>query len=282
MIALLATAAWAVDHEHEGASWAEADLPIPVWVGAEAGPLDDAAFEAAALGAMATWEAADCGVSFDYRGRIDDAAFGDDPDGRNGVFFVVDGWPGEPALATDDRVAVEGERIVEGDLALNGIGFQWATSGADGVVILDVRSAITHELGHVLGLAHTDEPGATMNVELVGHPDGNTLEDHDLEAICALYARGDAAAGEACEGDRDCATDLVCLQDAADRYCAPTCATDADCPTDWTCEEADGASVCAMPAAGGCGCSTGNAAGGAWVLLGALAALRRRVSARRA
>jgi hypothetical protein len=105
-------------------------------------------------------------------------------------------------------------RIVDADLELNGVGFQFSTAGKAGC--FDIENTITHELGHVLGLDHpcddgtrtptpTDQNGqkipscssptlaswikdTTMyNYAEAGETKKRTPEADDIAGICALY-----------------------------------------------------------------------------------------------
>ncbi len=57
----------------------------------------------------------------------------------------------------------------------------------------DVRNTVTHEAGHVLGLAHTTVAGATMEATaLRAETSKRTLAPDDVEGVCTIYPAGRA------------------------------------------------------------------------------------------
>ncbi len=79
--------------------------------------------------------------------------------------------------------------IQDADVVLNAVDFHWATTLADCGNEYDVQSALTHELGHALGLAHSlGHPEATMfatgDACEIGKRD---LDPDDTAAIAELY-----------------------------------------------------------------------------------------------
>jgi hypothetical protein len=112
----------------------------------------------------------------------------------NVVLFHDDEWPytaDEDAIALttvsfnaqsgaiyDADVEVNGLRTLSIDLAVDPRGF-------------DLRSILTHEAGHFLGLAHSHSPDATM--WRFYEPGSVDLDQDDIEAICAVYPPTDAA-----------------------------------------------------------------------------------------
>lgn len=103
----------------------------------------------------------------------------DDPDiepGVLGLTFV--------AYRSSDGVAVDA------DVVMNAVDFTWTTGEATCAKEYDLQSAVTHELGHALGLAHSvGHPEATMYATGQACETGKrTLESDDKAGLAALYA----------------------------------------------------------------------------------------------
>jgi hypothetical protein len=60
--------------------------------------------------------------------------------------------------------------------------------GCDGEIITDLRNVVTHEAGHFLGLAHSDDESATMWCDAApGDVDKRDLGLDDVRGLCAIY-----------------------------------------------------------------------------------------------
>jgi len=264
----LLAAAW----DGIGAVWPDEAFPLPYEVSADFGELDDAEALAAVQAGFDTWAAVECAqVSFTYLGRTDATDFGA-ADGRNLVLYAQSGWPDDASLVSAPAVTVEGTSIVDADLALNAVNYAWSTDG-DGRVLMDLQSAVTHEVGHLLGLWHSTTTDATLNPANDGHPLARDLAQDDIDGVCALYPRdaaGTGEQGEACTGTADCVEGLVCLSDAGARYCTAPCDANGGCPDGYACLAAgEGEEICALEAETGCGgCSTPGRGAPAAVLAG--------------
>jgi hypothetical protein len=108
-------------------------------------------------------------------------------DGQNVVFFEDSAWPAELVPHALGQTVVHQSpdgSMHDADILLNGAEFRFSLQGGGATV--DVRSVLTHELGHALGLAHSPDPTATMFPTLAGRA-WRSLEADDRAGVCALY-----------------------------------------------------------------------------------------------
>jgi hypothetical protein len=106
------------------------------------------------------------------------------------------------ALTTTTFDVASGE-ILDADIELNAAGYTLTTvdspacqSGAlgQGCVAYDVQATATHEIGHLLGLDHTDYPGSVMNpTARVGDLSKRTLDPGSQDFVCDVYPKGEAS-----------------------------------------------------------------------------------------
>lgn len=79
-------------------------------------------------------------------------------------------------------------RDLDSDVELNSPNFRF-TVGAP--VLTDVQNTMTHEVGHILGLAHYNMPGSTMSLSAeLGETSKRTLDVGSKQFICDVYAKG--------------------------------------------------------------------------------------------
>ena len=271
--------------------WPDAVFPISYGVQADLGAagLDDAAALVEIEQAFVAWEAVSSngvpclpGVFQQSKTRVTDAAFGEPPDHRNTVFVVGKNWPhkykGEPVAV---KLVVEDDGTIrEADIGLNDTTkLPFAVEG-DGHKTLDLQSAVTHAVGHLLGLEDSDDNGATMNSEMVGKPLGRSLETSDEEALCARYPPPTvdtsipppSEQGDKCTRNEECTEGFVCVVDNGEEYCAMRCGAEGECPPDTTCEDpGSGSPVCINERDSGCGVVPRTSAGFLTLVLAALA-----------
>jgi len=111
-------------------------------------------------------------------------------DGMNTIELVTSGWfdGANTAAAATWEFDPDTGRLLEADIFLNGQDYSWGIYGQMDVG-LDTQTYVTHELGHVLGLGHSQERLATMSGPPV-LPDQSwrqTLHLDDQEAARWLY-----------------------------------------------------------------------------------------------
>lgn len=118
----------------------------------------------------------DCGFGFD---RTPGAVH------TNVLSYYDKVWPNDAdqiALTTVSYRIDTGE-ILDADLQINST-MQLATDGRSDAFDLD--SVITHEVGHVLGLAHSGDPNATMRITY--EPGDTTIRNLTGDDVCGICA----------------------------------------------------------------------------------------------
>ncbi len=202
-----------------GAPVAWSQFPIAIEVFAQArDPIDAEETSLALERAIERWNAAMCThEALEHAG----AASGPiaDGDGVNTVQWIHTGWS---LLAEEDALAVtysayeeERYRLIEGDIYLNAAAVGW-----DGDLGEHLDGVLTHELGHLLGLAHPCEVEPADGVPLcegpatsVMHPlydprQGAITEDDEAGA-CFLYPDGPVSESPAIDPESGCAVASV-------------------------------------------------------------------------
>jgi hypothetical protein len=130
-------------------------------------------------------------LRFRYDGRVPGLQPGYDrydPDGnRNAVVWSRDDWAHDPdALAiTLTLFRVSTGELVDADIVVNEKAYRWGV-GAD--ADNDLQNTLAHEVGHFIGLAHSDVHEATMYPHAGAHAvEKRDLSDDDVAALRALY-----------------------------------------------------------------------------------------------
>ncbi len=164
---------------------------------------------AAVRRAFASWADLECStVAFVEVGDAPDPTTnmgaGGRPNGKNEVHWVEnDRWRfGAYVLGVTAPIISADGRLVEADIAFNGLQVQWTASGNGGT---DLESVAAHEIGHFIGIQHNLGPYAhgdppTMAPYISSGTRSGSLTDDDIRAACFLYP----ATPYVCASDDDC------------------------------------------------------------------------------
>ena len=112
----------------------------------------------------------------------------------NVMMLHDDDWPELPTVIglTRPSGGTETGLMVDADLEINSqdYDFSAAAMSSGGMQLEEV---LAHEVGHFLGLSHSDAPGALMSIHYEMLQLGSELlTDDDIAAICTAYPPGDA------------------------------------------------------------------------------------------
>lgn len=121
--------------------------------------------------------------------------------------------------------------IQEAPILFNGFNHQFKNDGRD----VDLQSVATHEVGHLLGLDHSNLNRATMYYAYTGGTSARKLHDDDIQGVCALYPRVCS-----CTKDSECPGEEKCIGGQCEKV---PCTADAQCAQDLVCRNGD----CVVP-----------------------------------
>lgn len=76
-------------------------------------------------------------------------------------------------------------RILDADIEMNGVFFEFSVEIDAGQ--MDVQAAVTHEVGHLLGLDHSETPAAVMHPNQAVGEAKRSLDSDDMDGVRALY-----------------------------------------------------------------------------------------------
>jgi len=154
--------------------------------------VDTPELELALLRSLASWgEVPTAGILFQEDGEPAEPQ--SEPDGRNVLYWTMADWPHEQAVIALTSINYYPDRgeIADVDIDFNGQHYEWTVT--DDYVRTDVQAIATHELGHYVGLDHSEEETSAMwayydiNPAGVGETRQRELSADDEAGITYMY-----------------------------------------------------------------------------------------------
>jgi hypothetical protein len=193
--------------------WASDCITLSVQAdGAPRSGIDYEAAEASVKRAVAAWTSAKCrggspSLRVDVTGPVscDASEYSGEHRNANIVMFRENYWPyqdSEDALGyTRVRFDLEDApgSLWDADIEINAV-TEPLSAGEPADNEVDLDSLLTHEMGHLLGLAHTLDETATMRAGYtLGSTEVRTPEADDIAGLCAIYPPGRELSSSSCE-----------------------------------------------------------------------------------
>ena len=108
-------------------------------------------------------------------------------------------------------------KIVDADIEFNTADFRYTSNVSAATSAIDYENTLTHELGHVLGLDHTEDEEATMYPSAPNHEvKKRTLEQDDIDGICHTYSNEEGTQAS-CNADEQGYYDRSLTDQVADK-----------------------------------------------------------------
>jgi MYXO-CTERM domain-containing protein len=238
-----------------GSSWGSSNQPLSYYIN-ENGSADVSMSQLQTLtqDSFDEWGTPCCSTfSTTYQGTTTDTARQNN--GKVVLSWEENSWPTQmgnvnQTIAVTMTSVYNTCEIASAPILFNGVGFQFCTSGSG---CTDLQSIATHEIGHNLGLGHSQHSDATMYYAYQGGSGARSLSQDDVNGVCSLYTgscncstNSDCGANQVCNGsqceDAPCQSDNDCpggQECASSGDCeVPSCGSDADCADGYTCDSA--------------------------------------------
>lgn len=244
-------AAFDVDRDNRGQILRFAKRPVAVYLQATPlGGLTAKQVETAVKAAILTWNTVPgAHVQFVYGGLVVQPPLFD-------VYITFDG---AFAIEADDpdltgrtvRFSGEDGRLTRSEITLDAKNFLWIVGSAPQQPAkppADLQGALTHHLGHALGLGHSRFHLASMY--FFGTQSWmRTLESDDQRGAGFAYPLPAPAAAtggqcDACQADSDCVGGRCLAWPDGSRHCALGCGSHGDCPIGSSCGTFTGGTAC--------------------------------------
>ncbi|RJO64394.1 MAG: hypothetical protein C4523_18590 [Myxococcales bacterium] len=165
-------------------------------------------------------------------------------DGTNLMVWEEGSWPrdldGAIAVTAPIFYGCDPGSFLDTDILFNGVDYTWGVDGS--YWKMDVANIATHEIGHAVGLDHSDVWGATMYYATSpGVTDNRSLHRDDINGVCAIYPLGaDVKIGDPCDENCEANEDYYCVEADGESYCTRDCDQDNDCGAKYICTNVPG------------------------------------------
>jgi predicted Zn-dependent protease len=166
-------------------SWSHS-LPVTIYLDSSV-PLE---FEPAIVSAVAKWNAVGQSVmnrDFFNIGSGSPGSSRIEQDGYSKIYFLNTWEANRPSEQARTTVYWMGSDIYESDMRVNHKNFDFFMSSRPDPAKVHLESLIIHELGHMLGLAHTAIAGSVMKVSLENGLDRSIIGQPDINSIQCEY-----------------------------------------------------------------------------------------------
>ncbi len=176
--------------------WTQRALDFRVNTTGAGDALTFAQTQTAVSAAFAAWHDLSC-TAISFRRQAGTTSRRNATDGNNTVYWAETGAPeytgatqilGPGTLAVTIITLRADQSLTDVDIAFNGRDFAWTIG--DTAVSRDVQDTATHEIGHLIGLHHTESNAAPTPTMFAFDQPGNggrTLEPDDINAACYVY-----------------------------------------------------------------------------------------------
>lgn len=165
--------------------------------------------ERAVTASFQAWQDIPCSdLSFVYQGAQPGLRAGMSPNGgnQNVVTRVDSGWRHDRAAiaVTTTTFDWRNGQLYDADIEINAQVFTFVDATQSCGNQMDLQNVLTHEVGHLLGLAHSGVRDATMYGDgPVCETKKRSLHADDQEVICRIYPAGNAS--KQCDGSTSAA-----------------------------------------------------------------------------
>ncbi len=258
--------AFDVDRTEQGHIIRPAQVPLSVyWRPQAVGKLTSAQVETAILAAIATWNAVpDSRVVLNFGGQVTKPPLYD-------IYITFDSkYVGSSGDVTGraDRLHDASGKVSRIEIALNAAPpIVWSlnpNAPFQTGQLVDLQGALTHQLGHAIGLGHSRDSGSAMYFYRIDAGQRVLAED-DRRGVHFLWPTAKSPAPgsqcDACSTDADCAQGQCFAWSDGSRHCLLSCQDHGDCPLATSCGATGDGKAC-LPNDGHCHPESGQAAPG--------------------